>query len=136
MKKKDLIIVFLLVAVAACALLVFSLDRNDQVAERTMQVFLDGKLYSQTPLRTGERVTIEQPDGSKNVILMTENGFQMESSTCRDQLCVDQGQVTMENWKGRKLGNQVICLPNRVVVELKLSDVHPGATADPFVPDV
>ena len=81
-------------------------------------VFVNGQLYAVSPLLPGETLTVTQENGSENVIRMTENGFYMETSTCDGQDCVMQGPVTHENWYTRILGNEVICLPNRVEVLL------------------
>lgn len=91
---------------------------------------MNGALYTAAPLRAGEALTVEQENGSVNVIRMTEDGFYMESSTCKNQDCIYQGAVTRDNWSQRLLGTHVICLPNRVDVTL-LAD-----SADPDLPDV
>lgn len=59
-------------------------------------------------------------DGStiENDIHVTPEGFYMEYSTCDNQNCVDEGEVTFENRDSRILGNAVLCLPNGVCLEL------------------
>lgn len=42
----------------------------------------------------------------------------MESSTCENQDCVEQGTVTFDNLNSRILGRFIICLPNYVTLEL------------------
>lgn len=119
-----------LVALGAGALLGYQLQRSRQVARDEIAVYVDGKLYATSPLRAGQDLTVEQEDGSVNVIRMTENGFYMQSSTCKNQDCVHQGDVTRDNWSQRLLGTHVICLPNRVDVVLMVE------SADPELPDV
>jgi hypothetical protein len=46
----------------------------------------------------------------------------MGESSCPNQDCVHQGAVTVDNADARPLLNQIICLPNRVVLEM----VNPG----------
>ncbi len=60
------------------------------------------------------------PDGTHtlNVIHVTSEGVYMESSTCENQDCVEQGIVTFENLHSRILGRFIICLPNTVMLEL------------------
>ena len=74
------------------------------------------------PLSTGEdmviSITDENDPSIKNVLRITQNGFMMESSTCDNQDCVDQGEVTLENMDERVLMNMVICLPHQLSVEL------------------
>ena len=53
-----------------------------------------------------------------NMIHLTPDGVYMESSTCENQNCVEEGVVTLENRNSRILGNMIICLPNQVTLEL------------------
>ena len=53
-----------------------------------------------------------------NMIHVTPDGVYMESSTCDNQNCVQEGIVTLENRTERILGNMIICLPNQVTLEL------------------
>ena len=119
-----------LVVLGAGALLGYQLQRSRQVAKDEIAVYVDGKLHTTSPIRAGRDLTVEQEDGSVNVIRMTENGFYMQSSTCKNQDCVHQGDVTRDNWSQRLLGTHVICLPNRVDVVLMVE------SADPELPDV
>jgi Uncharacterized protein conserved in bacteria len=109
---------------------VLHLTRQGQEAKQEIAVYVNGTLYAVSPLQPGMDLKVSQEDGSVNVIRMTEDGFYMESSTCKNQDCVKQGPVTRDNWTGRILGNQVICLPNRVIVELQVE------SNDPDLPDV
>ena len=74
------------------------------------------------PLEGEETYPIAQmfEDGTRteNVLHLLPDGFYMESSTCENQDCVDQGTVTLENRSTRVLGSCVICLPNQVMAEL------------------
>ena len=60
------------------------------------------------------------PDGTEteNILHLTPEGFCMESSSCKNQDCVGQGMVTIDNREDRVLFNSVICLPNQVMAEL------------------
>ena len=42
----------------------------------------------------------------------------MLSSTCKNQQCIHQGVVSLANRDSRALYNQIICLPNQVILEL------------------
>ena len=55
---------------------------------------------------------------TENVIHLTPEGVYMESSTCENHDCIDEGIVTLENRKDRILGNMIICLPNQVTLQL------------------
>ncbi len=59
-------------------------------------------------------------DGTRtlNVVHVSSEGVYMESSTCENQDCVEQGIVTFDNLNSRILGRFIICLPNYVTLEL------------------
>ena len=62
-------------------------------------------------------ITVKDED-RVNVIRLTSNGVMMESSTCDNQDCVNQGEVTLENLSDRVLYNMILCLPHSVSIEL------------------
>ena len=133
MRKKELLLIALIAAAALAVVIVTGIGNGNKVSAGRLTVYVDGREYCSSPLIAGECVTVRQEDGSENVIRMTENGFYMESATCPNRECIAQGEVTAENWRSRKLLQQVICLPNRVVVELELTEAD--RAADPDVPD-
>ena len=65
-------------------------------------------------------ITISRQDdsGISNTLRLMKNGFVMDSSTCDNQDCVMQGEVTLENKDERVLMHMVICLPHNVSAEL------------------
>lgn len=127
---KGLWLVLGIALLAAAVLAVGFCVNRGKTALKSLTVYVDGQKYLSSPLIPGERITVKQEDGRENVIRMTENGFYMESATCPNRDCVAQGEVNGENWRHRKLLEQVICLPNRVVVSLDLSDGGDGPPKD------
>jgi len=134
MKKRDVFLILAVVLIAAALLLVMSMSNRGKEAAGRMKVYVDGKLYDTVTIQNGRDYEVKQEDGSVNVIRMTENGFYMLSSTCHNQLCIEQGEANADNWNKRSLGTHVICLPNRVDVELELT--ADKAVLDPDAPDV
>ena len=59
-------------------------------------------------------------DGSitVNLLHITDHSVYMKESTCENQDCVYQGEVTLENRESRILSNMIICLPNQVMLSL------------------
>lgn len=101
-------------------------------AEAYVLISVDGNPFSLEPLDQDRDVQVPQADGKLNVVHITHNGFRMESSTCDNQLCVHEGEVTTDNFSRRIMGGYVLCLPNRVALEL----VMPHATLPPDMPDI
>ncbi len=122
MNKKNLLVVAA-VAMAAVLLLIVSLTVRPQKAEEDVVIIsVDGKEYKRVPLTEPQVVTIEQADGCVNVVEVTAQGAVMRSSTCDNQLCVGMGEVTVDNWPYRANQQFIICLPNRVSVELAVTE--------------
>ena len=63
-------------------------------------------------------ITLRQDDGKINKVHITPEKVYMESSTCENQDCVQQGEVHVDTYKDRILGTYVICLPNNVSIEM------------------
>ncbi len=65
-------------------------------------------------------ITRTAEDGTEifNVINLSPTGVFVESASCDNQDCVEQGLVTLENREERVLRNLIVCLPNEVAVEL------------------
>lgn len=93
------------------------------VAEPAVKAYLlvtvRGVVYQPIPLTEEGEYTVKQgTSGMENVIHVTPTSVNMKSSTCDNQDCVQQGEVTLKNMKERILGNMIICLPNEVTLEL------------------
>ena len=121
MEKKNWLIPLAIAAVAA-VLLVVSHAMRPAAEENVVVITVEGEEYARVPLSRPQTVTIEQPDGRVNVVEISDRGAVMLSSTCHNQLCVHMGEVTVDNWEFRANQAFIICLPNRVSVELVVVD--------------
>ena len=63
-------------------------------------------------------ITLKQEDGKINKVHITPEKVYMESSTCDNQDCVQQGEIHVDTYQDRILGTYVICLPNNVTIEM------------------
>ena len=77
----------------------------------------NGVTYAPVPLLNEKDYGVRNGE-NVNVIRVTQEGVHMQFSTCDNQDCVLQGEVTLQNRSTRVLGNMIVCLPNQVVVEL------------------
>lgn len=98
-------------------------EATDAPAKAYLVVTVGGVVYQPIPLTQEGRYTVTQKaTGAENVIHVTEDSVNMESSTCENQDCVNQGVVSLENKNERILANMIICLPNQVTLELYAPD--------------
>jgi len=118
--KKDVLIIAAALILCAVALLLFGKGRGGD----TVRVYLDDELYKEASLKEDQIITVEQSNGSINEIRIQNGGVYMQYSTCDNQLCIHQGEITPENAEKRPLGSWIICLPNRVTVELVPEEVQ------------
>ncbi len=118
MKKKDLMVIGVILVIAGILMGFRGLYRQ-KMTEDMVIIQLDGQEYARIPLTKPQQVTIGQPGGETNIVEISEDGAVMLFSTCENQLCIHQGKVTRENMDYRPNQGFIICLPNRVSVELQ-----------------
>lgn len=122
MNKKNYLVIGGILLIAAVMLTLTLLNRPMTVVDEDMVIIsVDGKEYARVPLSKPQTVTVAQKDGSVNVVEVSDHGAVMLSSTCDNQLCVEMGEVTVDNWETRPNQQFIICLPNRVGVELAVT---------------
>ena len=109
MKKNDWILAACIL-LAAVAILLFQFVRSDSGAGK-VSVTVDGEIFGTYSLAEDQTVDI---DGTNRLVI--ENGTaEMEWADCPDQLCVNQRAVSRQ-------GESIICLPNKVIVEVESSE--------------
>lgn len=123
MNKKNLLVIGGILLIAAALLAVTLFARPMTAVEEDMVIIsVDGKEYARVTLSKPRTVTVEQQNGCVNVVEVSGRGVVMRSSTCDNQLCVGMGEVTVDNWETRPNQQFIICLPNRVSVELAVTE--------------
>ena len=105
MKNKILIPSFLVLAVlcivASCVITQYGGNGG------TAYVYKDGKLIKTLALKDEPYMV----DLGTNTICVEHDGVSMHSATCPDKLCVKQGKI-------KNSSRSIVCLPNRIVVEI------------------
>ena len=121
-KKNALILLILGVLILIAGAAAVLMPRETAVDGPYVLITVDGSEYARVPLSSPRTVTVTQESGETNVIEISETGAVMASSTCKNQLCVEMGEVTLDNWEWRANQQFIICLPNRVSVELVVDE--------------
>ena len=99
-------------------------------AQSYVRVSIGGQVAALLPLIEDTTYPVKQADGKENIISIGHNSVSMHSSTCENQDCVQQGEITLENKDTRVLFNMVVCLPNQVSLELLTADEAQAAYED------
>ena len=115
MKKHDFGIIggaLMLAIVCAVAAIVW------QAPAGFAHIYVDNELYRTVSLEEDTTVEIKQENGCVNRIEITRYGVQMVYANCPHQDCVKKGRLTAENSRHVVGNNWIVCLPNRVSVEV------------------
>lgn len=123
-RKKDILIISAALCIALVAYGVTWIARSGQKLSSMVEIRAGNALYQTVPLGPARQIEVRQDNGDWNVIEIDWNGIRMVESSCKNQLCVQQGAVTVDNWRYRSLGRSIICLPNRVIVELTVENAQ------------
>lgn len=112
LKKNDMLLI-VLVLLAAGGWWGAGWWQNRGVAAAEVQIWQDTVLVGTYPINGSTSVTVPLDSAYGHNLLMIENGtVRMLEADCPDQTCVHTGAV------GRQ-GQTIVCLPNRVVVEIR-----------------
>jgi hypothetical protein len=118
MRKADW---FIIGGVLLLALVAFAASRLLQPADSaaTVTIYVGGDVYARISADDYQAITIDQGDGKVNVVVIDESGVRMDSSTCKNQLCVKQGTLDTHSHSDEiLLNNWIICMPNGVSIEV------------------
>ncbi len=108
MKKKDKI--FLITMAFLCVILLISIFAFSKTGE-FVEIYVGSRLYKKVSLYENREINIDE----KNIVVIENGSAYMKYADCPDKLCVKMGKIT-------KRGSDIICLPNRVRVEISGGD--------------
>ena len=112
MKKKDIILLAAVLAAAAIAGLILLALRTEDGSCVTVTV--DGEIYGTYSLNEDQTVEIQTEYGT-NILEIKDGAAAMIEASCPDGYCMDQGSKN----KNRQT---IVCLPNKVVVEISADE--------------
>ncbi len=101
----DVILVLSLLAVALSVFLIITLTREEGA---TVVVSVDGERVSEYSLARDGEYSL---NGGTNILVIEDGRAYMKDADCPDKLCVHQGKKSYS-------GERIVCLPNRVMVEV------------------
>ena len=117
MKKKDWLIIGGVLLLAAVAFLVSQLI-HPKTSGAMVNIYVGGEPYTRVLADDYQTITIDQGDGKVNVVVIDETGVRMDSSTCKNQLCVHHAPIDPNKIGEIEFDNWIICMPNGVSVEV------------------
>lgn len=83
-----------------------------------LRIQVNNRVYEPLPMDGDFTVDIAREGGFHNIVTVQDGVVGMAFSTCDNQLCVHQSHVSLDNRDLRALFNQIVCLPNEVLLEV------------------
>ena len=109
--KRDIILVLSMVIIAAAAFLIINFAFKKDGSYAVIKV--DGKVIKTLDLNSGETtIEVNGYQGGVNKVVINDGKVSMTEADCPDELCVKTGKIS-------RVGETIVCLPHRVVVEIK-----------------
>lgn len=107
-KKADILLTIGLIIIGLVMTWHFATGGEDA---STLQVSVNGQFYGAYQLSEDQTITVKQK-GHTNKINIKDGSVSMAFSDCHGQDCVQSHAIS-------KTGEQIVCLPNKVVLEVK-----------------
>ena len=106
-------IILAVILIIAGFVMSFVLASGDTDAERVTAA-VDGKVYGFYDLSEDQDVTVEQ-DGHTNTFRIKDRSVTMIHADCHGQDCIHEGTID-------SAGETIVCLPNKLVLEISGGD--------------
>lgn len=104
MKKGDLIACGAVCVVAAVLAVVFMRLKSDG---KTVVIKENNRVIAEYPIDKDEKVVL-----AHNALVIESGKVRMCEADCKNRVCVKTGSIS-------KRGECIVCLPNRVIIEIK-----------------
>ncbi len=114
MKRFDIWIILFFVVLAGILFGIFKMNFGKEAAQKYVEITYKGEQIQSFLLeekKVGDRIPIETELG-KNIVEIGEGSVRILEADCPDQVCVRTGWISNP-------GQTVVCLPHKLVVEIK-----------------
>lgn len=111
MKKKDIILIAVILVIALFGYAAIKMTQKDG---KEVVITVDGKEVYQTPISKDQTYEIPVKNGV-NIMQIKDGKVTMKEADCKDQICADHKAI-------EKSGETIVCLPHKVVIEIKSED--------------
>lgn len=112
MKRNDLILIIVILVLTFGFVIYSGYRQSQRVVDHPMAVVtVDGEEYGRYPLDEDRNERIELENGAYNVLTISNGEAYISEASCRDQICV-------HHFHTHYAGDTIVCLPNKVVVEI------------------
>lgn len=123
LKKLDYIIIGVLIFITLASSAASLLSAARKYDSLYVNIEVEGKPYKKVPL-TGQSEKIKiQTDLGTNIIDLSDGKVHIDEADCPDKICIKDGFIS-------KPGQMLVCLPNKVVIQIVGQDNNGKGSAD------
>ena len=108
-KKADIFVSIGLLVLSFLMATFFS-SFNSKNTGQYIKIEHNSKLVGEYPLNEDKEIVLEDP-GQYNKVVIKNGKAYMKEANCRDQICVHMKEINVD-------GETIVCLPNRVYIEV------------------
>lgn len=109
MKKKDMILIIVLLVIAAAGL--FAVKALQSGDGGQVVISIDGSEYGRYPIDQDQTITVDNAYGH-NLIMIEDGSVHMQEADCPDLICVHHAPISHNH-------ETIICLPHKLVVAVE-----------------
>lgn len=110
MKIGDFVVIGIIL-ILSLVIYFFTTKKPENSNNKIVEITVDGKIYKEFPLsKKSESINIDTKYGH-NIVKVEDGLVYMYESDCKDQICVHMGKIS-------DVGDNIICLPNRLLVKI------------------
>jgi len=107
-KKRDILLGVVIIIAAFIMFMVMRITGGSDGNQ--IRIMVDGQEYGVYPLDQDREINIQLVSGINRVCIYSGEAY-MEEADCPDGYCINQGKIS-------KVGETLVCLPHKVVVEV------------------
>ena len=111
-KKNDFILIGIILVLGIAFIVFMNLTKKE--GSRVV-ITVNGEVYDTLSLLEDTTYTVEGKDGSYNTFVIKDGFVDMLEASCPDEVCVKHKKIHYNN-------ETIVCLPNKVVLEVKDSE--------------
>ncbi len=108
--KQDLILLTVIGIIAVILFLVYFFYPRKEAEQ--LLITVDGEAFGTYDLKVDQEILVRVDGNTTNRVVIANHRAYMKHAKCPDQLCIKQGKISHD-------GETIVCLPNRVVVQVK-----------------
>ena len=126
-RKKDIVIYLLVLLLAGAAYIIPACIRRSRPPASFVRVSIDGRTLAEYPIGEDTETVIDGYRGGSLKLVIRDRQAYVESSSCPDKICVKHAPVSYT-------GECIICMPNRIMVEIVPAGGDPEIDAVSRIP--